>query len=157
MDNTSRTAVFTGSFDPFTAGHDSIVRRALPLFDKIVIGVGVNVHKKYLYDTEVRVADIASLYEDEPRIEVKAYSDLAVDFAKREGARFIIKGVRSVKDFEYEREQADINRQIGGIETILLYAEPKYESVSSSMVRELIHFGMDVSAFLPKRPDNRQQ
>lgn len=152
-----KTGIFVGSFDPFTVGHDAIVRRAQPLFDRIVIGVGVNVNKKYMYTADVRVADIANLYEDEPRIEVKAYSDLAVDFAKREGAQFIIKGVRSVKDFEYEREQADINRQIGGIETILLYAEPKYESVSSSMVRELIHFGMDVSAFLPKRPDNRQQ
>lgn len=157
MDNTSRTALFTGSFDPFTIGHDAIVRRALPLFDRIVIGVGVNVHKKYLYSAEVRVADIKKLYARNDKIEVKAFSDLAVDFAKREGARFIIKGVRSVKDFEYEREQADINRQIGGIETILLYAEPKYESVSSSMVRELIHFGMDVSAFLPKRTDDRQQ
>lgn len=140
-----------GSFDPFTVGHDAIVRRALPLFDRIVIGVGVNVNKKYLFSTETRVADIASLYEDEPRIEVKAFSDLAVDFAKRERAQFIIKGVRSVKDFEYEREQADINRQIGGIETILLYAEPQYESVSSSMVRELIHFGVDISRFIPKR------
>lgn len=151
------TGIFTGSFDPFTVGHDAIVRRALPLFDRIVIGVGVNVHKKYLYSAEVRVADIKKLYSGNNKIEVKAFSDLAVDFAKREGARFIIKGVRSVKDFEYEREQADINRQIGGIETILLYAEPKYESVSSSMVRELIHFGMDVSAFLPKRTDDRQQ
>ena len=143
------TGIFIGSFEPFTVGHDAIVRRALPLFDKIVIGVGVNVRKKYLYSAEVRVKDIAELYADEPKIEVKAYSDLAVDFAKREGARYIIKGVRSIKDFEYEREQADINRQIGGIETLLLYAEPQYESVSSSMVRELIHFGRDVSEFLP--------
>ena len=145
------TGIFIGSFDPFTVGHDAIVRRALPLFDKIVIGVGVNVRKKYLYSAEVRVKDIAELYADEPKIEVKAYSDLAVDFAKREGARYIIKGVRSIKDFEYEREQADINRQIGGIETLLLYAEPQYESVSSSMVRELIHFGRDVSEFLPSK------
>ena len=145
------TGIFIGSFDPFTVGHDAIVRRALPLFDKIVIGVGVNVRKKYLYSAEVRVKDIAELYADEPKIEVKAYSDLAVDFAKREGARYIIKGVRSIKDFEYEREQADINRRIGGIETLLLYAEPQYESVSSSMVRELIHFGRDVSEFLPSK------
>ena len=143
------TGIFIGSFDPFTVGHDAIVRRALPLFDKIVIGVGVNVRKKYLYPAEVRVKDIATLYADEPNIEVKAYSDLAVDFAKREGAQYIIKGVRSVKDFEYEREQADVNRRIGGIDTLLLYAEPQYESVSSSMVRELIHFGRDVSEFLP--------
>ena len=145
------TGIFIGSFDPFTVGHDAIVRRALPLFDKIVIGVGVNVRKKYLYSAEVRVKDIAELYADEPKIEVKAYSDLAVDFAKREGAQYIIKGVRSVKDFEYEREQADVNRRIGGIDTLLLYAEPQYESVSSSMVRELIHFGRDVSEFLPSK------
>ena len=143
------TGIFIGSFDPFTVGHDAIVRRALPLFNKIVIGVGVNVRTKYLYSAEVRVKDIAELYADEPKIEVKAYSDLAVDFAKREGAQYIIKGVRSVKDFEYEREQADVNRRIGGIDTLLLYAEPQYESVSSSMVRELIHFGRDVSEFLP--------
>ena len=148
-----KTAVFPGSFDPFTVGHDDIVRRALPLFDRIVIGVGVNIGKKYLHSADKRVADIAALYADEPRIEVKAYSDLAVDFAHREGARFIIKGVRSVKDFEYEREQADINRQIGGIDTLLLYADPKYASVSSSMVRELMHFGRDASEFLPGTRD----
>ena len=100
---------------------------------------------------EERIRAIADLYADEPRIEVKAYYGLAVDFARQEGARFIVKGVRSVKDFEYEREQADINRQISGIETILLYSEPQYSSISSTMVRELQHFGMDVSAFLPKR------
>ena len=102
-----------------------------------------------MYSTEVRVKTIAEIYADEPKIEVKAYNDLAVDFAHREGAWFIVKGVRSVKDFEYEREQADINRQIGGIETIFIYSEPKWESVSSTLVRELIHFGRDVKEFLP--------
>ncbi len=144
-----RTGIFVGSFDPFTIGHDAIVRRALPLFDKIVIGVGVNERKKYLYSAHVRVRKIEALYAGEPRVEVKAYTDLTVDFARREGAEFIIKGVRSIKDFEYEREQADINRKIGGVDTILFYAEPQFESVSSSMVRELIHFGKDVSEFLP--------
>ena len=110
---------------PFTIGHDAVVRRALPLFDRIVIGVGVNERKKYMYSPDVRVKSIAELYADESRIEVKAYNDLAVEFAHREGAWFIIKGVRSIKDFEYEREQADINRQIGGIDTILFYAEPR--------------------------------
>ena len=147
------TGIFIGSFDPFTIGHDAIVRRALPLFDKIVIGVGVNVRKKYLYSAEVRVKDIASLYADEPKIEVKAYSDLAVDFAKREGAQYIIKGVRSIKDFEYEREQADINLKIGGVDTLILFSEPQYSSISSSMVRELMHFGRDVSEFLPGTKD----
>ena len=139
-----------GSFDPFTIGHDAIVRRALPLFDRIVIGVGVNESKKYMYCTEVRLDAIRRIYADNPQVEVKAYSDLTVDFARREGAGFIIKGVRSIKDFEYEREQADINRKIGGIDTVLLYAEPQYESISSSVVRELMHFGKDVSEFLPK-------
>lgn len=152
-----RTGIFTGSFDPFTIGHDAIVRRALPLFDRIVIGIGVNERKVYSQPLDERMAAIASLYAGEPKISVKAYSDLTVDFARREGAGFIIKGIRSVKDFEYEREQADINRRIGGIDTILLYAEPQYESVSSSVVRELRHFGRDVDEFLPRRKGEQER
>lgn len=143
------TGIFTGSFDPFTIGHDDIVRRALPLFDRIVIGIGVNEQKKYAQSTEERIENISRLYAGEPKIEVKAYGDLTVDFAKREGAHYIIKGVRSMKDFEYEREQAEINRRIGGVETLLLFADPQLASISSSMVRELMHFGRDVSEFLP--------
>lgn len=144
-----KTGIFVGSFDPYTVGHHSIVMRALPLFDRIVIGVGVNEHKQYMQDVEVRLQNIKDVYKDEPKVVVKTYSDLTIDFAHRENANYIIKGVRSVKDFEYEREQADINRQIGGVETLLLYAEPRYESISSSLVRELIHFGKDVKQFLP--------
>lgn len=142
-------AVFAGSFDPFTIGHQDIVMRSLPLFDKIVIGVGVNESKRYMYDTDERVARISAAFAAERRIEVKAYDDLTIDLARREGARFIIKGVRSVKDYEYELQQADINLRLGGIETILLPARPELSSISSSMVRELIHFGRDVSDFLP--------
>lgn len=146
------TGIFVGSFNPFTIGHDSIVERALPLFDRLVIGVvGDQVHKPDMPSAEERVRAIADLYANEPRISVKPYYGLAVDFARAENARFIVKGVRSVKDFEYEREQADINRQLASIETILLYSEPQYSSISSSMVRELQHFGVDVSAYLPKR------
>lgn len=146
------TGIFVGSFNPFTIGHDSIVRRALPLFDRLVIGVvGDQVHKPDMPSAEERVRAIADLYANEPRISVKPYYGLAVDFARAEDAHFIVKGVRSVKDFEYEREQADVNRQLAGIETILLYSEPQYSSISSSMVRELQHFGIDVSAYLPKR------
>ena len=142
--------LFVGSFDPFTIGHASIVRRALPLFDHIIIGVGVNERKKSMLDAEERVRRIKRLYADNPKIEVKAYSDLTIDFARREQVTYIIKGVRSVKDFEYEREQADVNRLLSGVETIFLYAEPQLSSISSSMVRELQHFGRDISEFLPK-------
>lgn len=142
--------LFVGSFDPFTIGHASIVRRVLPLFDHIIIGVGVNERKKYMLDAEERVMRIKRLYADNPKIEVKAYSDLTIDFARREQATYIIKGVRSVKDFEYEREQADVNRLLSGVETIFLYAEPQLSSISSTMVRELQHFGRDISEFLPK-------
>lgn len=150
-----KTGLFTGSFDPFTIGHQSIVTRVLPLFDKIVIGVGVNERKKYMYSAEVRVKEIAELYADNPKVEVRAFNDLAVDFAHREGAWFFVKGVRSVKDFEYEREQADVNRMMGGIETLLVFAEPQHASVSSSLVRELIHFGKNAEMFLPKRKNKK--
>ena len=143
------TGIFTGSFDPYTIGHDDILRRALPLFDHIVIGIGVNERKSYMQSAEERMKTIKAIYADEPKVEVKTYNDLTIDFARRENASYIIKGVRSVKDFEYERDQADINRQLSGIETLLLYAAPRYSAVSSSMVRELIHFGQDVSRFLP--------
>ena len=150
-EHTARVGLFVGSFDPFTIGHDSIVRRALSLFDKIVIGVGVNERKKYMQNTDLRVSTIQQLYADVPKIEVKAYTDLTVDFAHREHATYFIKGVRTIKDFEYEREQADINRILGGMETLLLVAEPQFASISSSLVRELIHFGRDVSEFLPQK------
>ena len=143
------TGIFTGSFDPYTIGHDDILRRALPLFNHIVIGIGVNERKSYMQSAEERMKTIKAIYADEPKVEVKTYNDLTIDFARRENASYIIKGVRSVKDFEYERDQADINRQLPGIETLLLYADPRYAAVSSSMVRELIHFGQDVSRFLP--------
>ena len=146
-----KKGIIVGTFDPFTVGHDSIVKRALPLFDQLVIGVGYNERKQTMYSIEERVEAIKVLYADEPKISVEAYSDLTVDFAARVGAQYIIKGVRSVKDFEYEREQADVNRQLTGIETLLLFAEPQLASISSSVVRELKHFGKDVTSFLPKK------
>lgn len=151
MSTKPTTAIFVGSFDPYTIGHDNILCRALSMFDRVVIGVGVNESKKYMFSSEVRMAVISDLYADEPKVEVRAYSDLTVDFARREGAQYIIKGVRSVKDFEYEREQADINRRLTGIDTVLLFSEPQLQHVSSSMVRELMHFGRDVAEFIPKK------
>ena len=146
-----RTGVFVGTFDPFTIGHASIVRRALPLFDKLVIGVvGDNVNKPNMSPAEERVNAIRQVYNQQPNIEVQIYDGLAMDFAKSVGAQFIVKGVRSVSDFEYEQWQADFNRRLGGIETILLYCEPQLASLSSSAVRELAHFGVDVSPYLAK-------
>ena len=149
-----KTGIFVGSFNPFTIGHDSIVRRALPLFDRLVIGVvGDHVSKPGIPPATERMKAIQELYSNEPRIEVRPYYGLSIDFAREVGARFIVKGVRSVKDFEYEREQADMNRLLtnGEVETILLYSEPQFSSISSTMVRELKHFGVDVEPFLPKR------
>lgn len=147
-----RTGIFVGSFDPFTIGHDSIVRRALPLFDRLVIGVvGDNVHKPGMQPAEERMKVIQDLYADDPRVEVKPFHGLAMDFAKAENASFIVKGVRNISDFEYEQWQADFNRKLGGVETILLYTEPELSSVSSSALRELSHFGVDISPYLPKK------
>ena len=141
--------LFPGSFDPFTLGHADIVKRALVLFDEVVIAVGYNEQKSGWKPVEQRVASIKKLYADEPRIKVESYTGLTVDFAKANGITAIIRGVRTTKDFEYEMQMADVNRQLTGIETILLPASPQLASLSSSLVRELAHFGHDVSAFLP--------
>ena len=128
------------------------MRRALPLFDRLVIGVvGDNVHKPDMPSAEERMQAIRDLYAGEERIEVKSYNGLAMDFAKQENAHFIVKGVRNAGDFEYEQWQADFNRRLGGIETILLYTEPELASVSSSALRELEHFGVDITPYLPKK------
>lgn len=142
-------AIFPGSFDPFTIGHHSIVERALPLFNKIVVAVGMN-SKKHSFLPEIdRLDAIRRLYANEPRVEVIAYSGLTVEAAEQCGARYILRGVRTVKDFEYEKTLADINRKIAGLETVLLYTLPEYGSISSSIVRELISLGRDVTDLLP--------
>lgn len=148
-DGELRTALFAGSFDPFTIGHASIVSRALSLFDRIVIAVGVNMAKTSVDEVSRRVEAIAALYADEPRVTVTHYEGLTVDMAARCGARWLLRGVRSVKDFEYERDMADINRQLSGLETVLLYSLPEHAAVSSSIVRELRAYGRDVSDYLP--------
>ena len=144
-----RIALFAGSLDPFTIGHKSIVDRALPLFDEIVIGVGVNSGKRGHDTAENRCRSIEAVYAAEPRVRVVTFDGLTVDAARREGAQFLLRGVRSVVDFEYERQLADINRNISGIESVLIYALPELASVSSSMVRELAGYGVDVSEYLP--------
>ena len=145
-----KKAIFPGSFDPFTLGHHSIVKRALGFMDEVIIGIGINESKRGFLSVEKRVDSIQRLYADEPRVKVMAYNGLTVDFAQEQKAEFIVRGIRSVKDFEYEESIADINRKLGGIETIFLFTEPDLASVSSSVVRELLHYGKDVSVFLPE-------
>lgn len=144
-----RTALFTGTFNPFTIGHADIVKRALTIFDKVVIGIGYNPEKP-MTDVEKRVKTIEKVYKDEPRVKVEAYSDLTVDLARRHDAKAIVKGVRSVKDFEYEREQAEYNKLLGdGLETVLFYSKPELTAISSTTVRQLQYFGKDITPFLP--------
>lgn len=145
----AKQALFAGSFDPFTIGHYSVVKRALPMFDKITIGIGINSGKKSMFPVEERVKAIEKAFAGEERIEAKVYDCLTMDFAKEIGADVLLRGVRTTKDFEYEREIADINLKLGGIETVLLISEPEYASISSSVVRELITYGKDVSELLP--------
>ena len=145
-----KKAIFPGTFDPFTLGHHSIVKRALVFMGEVIIGIGINENKRCLLPVEKRVESIQKLYADEPKVKVLAYSGLTVDFAQQQGAEVIIRGIRTVKDFEYEEGIADINRKLSGIDTVFLVTEPEYSAISSSVVRELLHYGKDVSAFLPE-------
>lgn len=145
-----KRAIFPGSFDPFTLGHHSIVKRALTFMDEVIIGIGINESKRSLLSIEKRIEGIQKVYADEPRVKVLAYSGLTVDFAREHGVEVILRGIRTVKDFEYEEGIADINRKLSGIETVFLFTEPEYSAVSSSVVRELLHYGKDVSVFLPE-------
>lgn len=144
-----RLALFPGSFDPFTKGHADIVTRALALFDEVIVAVGYNEQKPGWKPVEERVEKIRQLYADEPRVKVESYKGLTADFAKEKGVSAIVRGARTVADFEYELQMADVNKQLTGIETVLLPASPQLASLSSSVVRELAHFGQDISAFLP--------
>lgn len=148
-----RTALFAGTFDPFTKGHHALVLRALAIFDKVVVAVGRNMGKKCLFSVEQRVEAIEKLYAADKRVEVMAYDGLTMDLAKEIGATALLRGVRNTKDFEYEREIADVNFRIGGIETVLLMSEPEHASISSSIVRELMNYGKDVTALLPDKQE----
>lgn len=146
--STIKTAFFPGSFRPFTRGHADIVARGLKLFDRIVIGVGINSAKSKV-DGEDAAQAIRRHYANEPRVEVVVYNELTIQAARKAGAQTLLRGVRSVKDFEYERELADINMQLSGMESVILFSRPEYASISSSLVRELEAYGEDVSRLLP--------
>lgn len=151
----ARVALFAGSFDPFTRGHKDIVDRALRLFDKVIVCVGVNAAKlaadPHLRDTiESRASAIAAVYRDQPRVEAIVSDELTVDTARRTGARYLLRGVRSVRDFEYERDMADLNARLApDIETVVLFSAPELSCISSSAVRDIASHGGDINSFLP--------
>ncbi|MBO7609924.1 MAG: pantetheine-phosphate adenylyltransferase [Muribaculaceae bacterium] len=144
-----RIALFPGSFDPFTRGHESIVRRALPLFDQIVIAIGINPDKAGFMTMEQRKEWIETIFTNEPKVKVVIYTGLTVDVARQHNAQFLLRGVRMIQDFETEMHMAEVNRQLSGLETVLLYTLPEDSHVSSTIVRELARYGEDVTSFLP--------
>ena len=144
-----RRAIFPGTFDPFTIGHSSVVSRALTFIDEIVIGIGINENKNTYFPLEKR-EQIRDYYRTSRASFMQSYDCLTIDFARQVDASLIIRGIRTVKDFEYEETIADINRKLTGIETILLFTEPELTCVSSTTVRELLQYGKDISMFIPE-------
>ena len=155
--NKQRIALFQGSFDPFTAGHESIVERALAIFDKVVVAVVHNISKPGFLPVKRRVELIENAFAGEPRVSVVTSQGLTVDLAKETGATCLLRGVRTVQDFEYEMNMAAANRQLSGgkLETVLLYTLPQLAHVSSSLVRELVRFNKPVDSLMPSRWDRK--
>jgi len=149
-----KIAVFPGSFDPFTIGHESVLTRALPLFDKVIVMLGVNNNKKCLFPIESRKEMIETLFADEPKIEVQIYNGLTVDFCKLVHATHILRGLRTAADFEYERAIAQVNKKLlPGIETFFLLTLPEHTPINSSVVRDILIHGGDVGLFTPQKLD----
>lgn len=145
-----KIAVFPGSFDPITIGHVDIVKRSIPLFDKIIIAIGVNTQKKYLFPLEQRMAWIEKVFKDYKNVEVAHYQGLTINYCKERGAGYILRGIRSAADFEYEKTIAHLNHSMNtNLETILMLSPPEYSSISSTIVREIILGKGDVSMFVP--------
>ncbi len=144
-----KRAIFPGTFDPFTIGHYSIVMRGLQIFDEIIIGIGVNHLKKTLFDEDKRLDIIQQAFKDEDRVKIQVYNSLTVDFAQAVDAQYILRGLRTIADFEYERTIADTNRILTGVETVILFTEAAYAHISSTVARDLMSYGKDITEFLP--------
>jgi pantetheine-phosphate adenylyltransferase len=146
-----KIALFPGSFDPITIAHVDILKRSIPLFDKVVLGIGLNSSKKNFLSAEIREDIVRSVFEDSPNVEIATYEGLTVDFCKQIGATYMIRGIRSVADFEYERAISQINQtMMPNVETIFILSKPEYSAISSTIVRDILKNGGDVSPFLPK-------
>lgn len=150
----NKIAIYPGSFDPFTLGHKDIVERTLQFVDHIIIGIGVNSSKSSLFSTEDKILMIQEVFKGNNNVTILSYEGLTVDFVKQQKGNIIIRGIRNVSDFEYERNIADMNWALEKIETVILLANPKYSSLSSSIVRELIKHKKDISQFLPIELNN---
>ncbi|ADQ18922.1 Phosphopantetheine adenylyltransferase [Leadbetterella byssophila DSM 17132] len=145
-----RVAFFPGSFDPFTKGHEDIVRRGLKLFDEIIIGIGTNSAKKRYFEIPEIESAIKRAFQDDERVKVVHYDDLTAAVAQQYGARFIIRGLRNTTDFEYENTISQVNRQlVADLETVFLITSPEFAPISSTIVRELHKFGADISSYIP--------
>jgi pantetheine-phosphate adenylyltransferase len=145
-----KTALFPGSFDPLTVGHVDIIKRGLPLFDEIIVAIGFNSEKKYFFPLDKREAFIRGVFEGEPKIRVMTYSGLTVDFCRKAGAGYMIRGLRTSADFEFERAIAQMNRSMAPeVETVFLVSDPALSHISSTIVREILNYKGDVSAFVP--------
>ena len=144
-----RRALFAGSFNPFTIGHSDIVERGLAMFDEVVIAIGENQDKPSA-DIDARVQTIRTIYKNNTRVRVEVYHALTIDYAKQIGACALLRGVRSAVDFEYERQMADANRAIGGLDTVLLFSKPELSYISSSLVRDLQGHGLSADAYIAK-------
>ena len=145
-----KIAIFPGSFDPFTKGHEDIVLRGLSLFDKIIIGVGYNSNKKRFFDLDLTLHGLNELFKDEPKISVIPYTELTAQFAEKQGAKYLLRGLRNTTDFEYENPISQANRfLVPDLETVFLITSPQYAYISSSIIRELHRFGQDISQFVP--------
>ncbi len=143
-----KIGLFPGSFDPFTKGHEAVVNNALNLFDEIIIAIGVNSSKNYLFELEKRKNHIRSLFENESRLRIETYSSLTVDFCKEIGATHIVRGLRDSKDFEYERSIAHMNTTLSGIETVFLLTNQEYAAINATIVREIFKNNGDISLFV---------
>ena len=149
-----KIAIFPGSFDPFTIGHESIVRRSISMFDKIVIMIGFNANKKSFFPIEKRLKWINQVFENQPKVEVRVHEGLTVDFCKEVGAKYILRGLRTSSDFEYERAIAQINKKMHPeIETVFLLTLPEHTPVNATIIRDIVLHGGDASMFLPSGLD----
>lgn len=145
-----RTAVFPGSFDPFTIGHEGIVRRALSIFDEIIIAVGANALKRSYFSLELRKEMISKVFRDEPRIIVDHYEGLTVEYCRKKGAGYLLRGLRTAADFEFERAIAQVNKALASdVESVFLLTIPEHTSINSTIVRDIIRSGGDASQFVP--------